>query len=60
MVWIKSRRLTSATNPENGTVSYTYDGNGNVLTKRDGRGEPDVADGRGASGLRRGEPAEDV
>ncbi len=34
----KLGRLTSASNPENGTVSYTYDGNGNVLTKRDGRG----------------------
>lgn len=26
-------RLLSATNPESGTVSYTYDRNGNVLTK---------------------------
>jgi len=26
-------RLTSATNPESGTISYTYDANGNVLTK---------------------------
>lgn len=26
-------RLTSATNPESGTVSYTYDANGNVLSK---------------------------
>ncbi len=34
----KLGRLTSASNPENGTVSYAYDGNGNVLTKRDGRG----------------------
>ena len=33
----KLGRLTSATNPENGTVRYTYDGNGNVLTKTDGR-----------------------
>ncbi len=31
-------RLTSAANPESGTVSYTYDGAGNVLTERDGRG----------------------
>ncbi len=31
-------RLTSATNPENGTVGYTYDGAGNVLTETDGRG----------------------
>jgi RHS repeat-associated protein len=30
-------RLTSATNPENGTVSYTYDAGGNVLTKSDAR-----------------------
>jgi RHS repeat-associated protein len=26
-------RLTSASNPESGTVSYSYDANGNVLTK---------------------------
>jgi len=26
-------RLTSSTNPESGTTSYTYDNNGNVLTK---------------------------
>jgi RHS repeat-associated protein len=26
-------RLTSASNPESGAISYTYDGNGNVLTK---------------------------
>lgn len=31
-------RLTSATNPENGTTTYTYDNNGNVLTKTDARG----------------------
>ncbi|MEK7831692.1 MAG: RHS repeat domain-containing protein, partial [Acidobacteriota bacterium] len=31
-------RLISATNPENGTVSYTYDNNGNLLTKTDARG----------------------
>ena len=41
----KLGRLTSATNPENGTVRYTYDGNGNVLTKTDGRG----TDGRGGT-----------
>jgi len=26
-------QLTSATNPESGTISYTYDSDGNVLTK---------------------------
>jgi RHS repeat-associated protein len=26
-------RLTSATNPESGTISYVFDGNGNVLSK---------------------------
>jgi len=31
-------RLTSAVNPESGTTSYTYDNNGNLLTKTDGRG----------------------
>lgn len=31
-------RLTSATNPESGTVGYTYDPNGNLLTKTDARG----------------------
>src|SRR3989441_7326202 len=31
-------RLTSATNPESGSTSYTYDANGNVLTKQDARG----------------------
>jgi RHS repeat-associated protein len=30
-------RLTSASNPESGTVSYTYDANGNVITKTDAR-----------------------
>lgn len=30
-------RLTSATNPENGTVSYSYDNNGNMLTRLDAR-----------------------
>jgi len=28
-------RLTSATNPESGTASYTYDNNGNLKTKSD-------------------------
>jgi YD repeat-containing protein len=31
-------RLTSSSNPENGTVTYTYDLNNNVHTKTDGRG----------------------
>ncbi|MCA1614954.1 MAG: hypothetical protein LC795_15150 [Acidobacteria bacterium] len=31
-------RLTSVTNPENGTTFYTYDANANLLTKRDARG----------------------
>ncbi|MDQ3745360.1 MAG: RHS repeat protein, partial [Acidobacteriota bacterium] len=31
-------RLTSATNPESGTVSYTYDPDGNLQTKTDSRG----------------------
>jgi len=31
-------QLTHATNPESGTVSYTYDPNGNVATKTDARG----------------------
>ena len=32
------KRLTSTTNPETGTISYTYDNNSNLLTKTDGRG----------------------
>ncbi|MDQ2856810.1 MAG: hypothetical protein M3R68_10810, partial [Acidobacteriota bacterium] len=31
-------RLTSASNPENGTVTNTFDNNGNLLTHRDARG----------------------
>jgi RHS repeat-associated protein len=31
-------RLTSATNPESGTVTYAYDLNGNVIEKTDARG----------------------
>lgn len=31
-------RLLSGTNPENGTISYTYDGEGNLRTKSDARG----------------------
>ncbi len=31
-------RLTSATNPESGTINYVYDGNGNLTSKTDARG----------------------
>src|SRR6202020_1597578 len=31
------KRMTSSTNPEVGTVTYTYDANGNVITKADAR-----------------------
>ncbi len=31
-------RLTSATNPETGTIGYTYDNNNNLQTKTDARG----------------------
>jgi YD repeat-containing protein len=31
-------RLTSATNPETGTIGYIYDANGNVTSKTDARG----------------------
>ncbi|HEY3103764.1 MAG TPA: BPSL0067 family protein, partial [Pyrinomonadaceae bacterium] len=31
------KRLTSATNPESGAVSYSYDNNGNLLTRIDAR-----------------------
>jgi RHS repeat-associated protein len=31
------KRLTSATNPESGTIGYTYDDNGNVTTHTDAR-----------------------
>lgn len=30
-------RLSSATNPESGTISYTYDNNGNILSRLDSR-----------------------
>ena len=33
------KRLINASNPESGTVTYTYDANGNVSTKTDGRGK---------------------
>lgn len=36
-VYDSLKRLTSATNPESGTVSYTYDNNGNMLTRVDAR-----------------------
>ena len=36
-VYDSLKRITSMTNPESGTVSYTYDNNGNILTKQDGR-----------------------
>lgn len=32
------KRLTSATNPESGTITYQYDGNGNLSYKKDARG----------------------
>jgi RHS repeat-associated protein len=32
------KRLTSATNPENGTIGYVYDANGNLTSKTDARG----------------------
>ena len=32
------KRLTSATNPESGTTTYTYDNNGNVVKRTDARG----------------------
>src|ERR1041385_4764841 len=37
-VYDSLKRLTSATNPENGTAGYTYDNNGNLLTRTDARG----------------------
>jgi RHS repeat-associated protein len=37
-VYDSLKRLVSSTNPEAGTISYTYDGDGNVLTKTDARG----------------------
>jgi len=32
------KRLSSATNPESGTISYQYDANGNLIQKTDARG----------------------
>lgn len=37
-------RLTSAVNPESGTISYTYDASGNLKTKRDARNVKTVYD----------------
>ena len=39
-VYDSLKRLTSATNPESGTVSYKYDLNGNVIVKTDARTDP--------------------
>jgi YD repeat-containing protein len=36
-VYDSLKRMTSATNPESGTVSLTYDKSGNILTKTDAR-----------------------
>lgn len=36
-VYDSLKRLTSATNPEGGTISYQYDGNGNLTQKTDSR-----------------------
>ena len=35
-------RLTSATNPESGATGYTYDGNGNLLSRTDANGVANV------------------
>jgi uncharacterized protein RhaS with RHS repeats len=32
------KRLTIATNPESGTINYSYDNVGNLITKKDARG----------------------
>ena len=37
-VYDSLKRLSSAANPESGTITYTYDNNGNLLTKTDARG----------------------
>ena len=37
-------RLKSAVNPESGTITYSYDANGNLQTKRDARGIKTVYD----------------
>jgi YD repeat-containing protein len=38
----KSVALTSATNPENGTVTYTYGGDNTLQRKHDARGQDTV------------------
>ncbi len=37
-VYDSLKRLSSATNPESGTLSYQYDANGNLVVKTDARG----------------------
>jgi RHS repeat-associated protein len=37
-VYDSLKRLTSAANPESGTIGYQYDSNGNLLVKTDARG----------------------
>ncbi len=37
-VYDSLKRLITATNPENGTISYQYDANGSLTTKTDARG----------------------
>jgi YD repeat-containing protein len=37
-VYNSYKQLKQATNPESGTTSYSYDNNGNLLTKTDARG----------------------
>jgi len=37
-----TQRLISATNPENGTVSYTYNADGTVATKIDAKGNKEA------------------
>ena len=39
-VYDSLKRLTSATNPESGTISYQYDANSNLLVKTDARTDP--------------------
>jgi len=53
-------RLVTAANPENGTITYAYDGNGNMISKADARGTTcyghlngSVCDGEGYDELNR-------